>query len=118
MTGAHPFFLSIDPVAIESVCLDFLRTEYNGPTLAECRPNWFGVDDYLHQAADSSRWPSNIRYDPDNDGVLIASLGVHEHWNDCQHKQYSRNLGTGKGIELFKAHDLHTGKITNKGYSY
>ena len=39
-------FMSFDPVAIESVCHDFLRTEYNGPTLEESRPNWFGVDDY------------------------------------------------------------------------
>ena len=102
-------FMSLDPVAIESVCLDFLRTEYNGPTPAESRPNWFGVDDYLHQAADSSLWPVNITYDPDNDGVLIASLGVHEHWNDSLRKQYTRNLGTGNGIELYKAHEPHNG---------
>lgn len=102
-------FMSLDPVAIESVCHDFLRTEYNGPTIAESRPNWFGVDDYLHQAADSSLWPDGITYDPDNDGVLIASLGVHEHWNDSLHKQYTRNLETGNGIELYKAHEPHTG---------
>ncbi|MCX6268318.1 MAG: DUF362 domain-containing protein [Bacteroidetes bacterium] len=102
-------FMSLDPVALESVCHDFLRTEYNGPTIAESRPNWFGVDDYLHQAADSSLWPENIVYDPDNDGNLFASLGVHEHWNDSLHKQYTRNLETGNGIELFKVHDLATG---------
>jgi hypothetical protein len=98
-------FMSLDPVAIESVCHDFLRTEYNGPTIPESRPNWYGVDDYLHQAADSSLWPEEITYDPDNDGILINSLGVHEHWNDSLQKQYTRNLGTGTGIELFKAHD-------------
>jgi hypothetical protein len=27
-------------------------------------------------------------------------LGTHEHWNDGINKQYSRNLGTGNGIEL------------------
>jgi hypothetical protein len=27
-------------------------------------------------------------------------LGTHEHWNNPTDKQYSRNLGTGKGIEL------------------
>ena len=102
-------FMSLDPVAIESVCHDFLRTEYNGPTIPESRPNWFGVDDYLHQAADSSLWAPGIIYDPDNDGILIASLGVHEHWNDSLHKQYTRNLGTGSGIELYKAHEPHTG---------
>lgn len=102
-------FMSLDPVAIESVCHDFLRTEYNGPTVASSRPNWYGVDDYLHQAADSSLWPAGTVYDPDNDGILIASLGVHEHWNDSLNKQYTRNLGTGYGIELFKAHETHTG---------
>lgn len=109
-------FMSLDPVAIESVCHDFLRTEYNGPTLAESRPNWFGVDDYLHQAADSSRWPDNIVYDPDNDGILIASLGVHEHWNDSLHKQYTRNLGTGHGIELYKVHEHDTGTGGEAGF--
>ncbi len=31
---------------------------------------------------------------------LIPVLGVHEHWNNPDDKQYSRDLGTGKGIEL------------------
>lgn len=107
-------FMSLDPVAIESVCHDFLRTEYNGPTLAESRPNWFGVDDYLHQSADSSIWPEEIIYDPDGDGIIIASLGVHEHWNDSLNKQYTRNLGSGDGIELIKTHELTTGINTEK----
>ena len=102
-------FMSLDPVAIESVCHDFLRTEYNGPTIAESRPNWHGVDDYLHQAADSNLWAEGVIYDPDNDGVLIASLGVHEHWNDSINKEYTRNLGIGDGIELVKAHDINIG---------
>jgi hypothetical protein len=102
-------FMSFDPVAIESVCHDFLRTEYNGPTLEESRPNWFGVDDYLQQAADSSLWPEGIIYDPDGDGILISSLGVCEHWNDSLNKQYTRNLGTGNGIELVKVHELSSG---------
>lgn len=106
---ASSLFLSFDPVAIESVCHDFLRAEYNGPTLEERRPNWHGVDDYLHQAADSSLWPEDIIYDPDNDGILIASLGVHEHWNDSINKQYTRNLGIGNGIELIKAHEHSVG---------
>ena len=28
--------------------------------------------------------------------------GVHEHWNNPQERNYSRNLGTGNGIELVK----------------
>lgn len=63
-------------------------------------PNASGVDDYLHQAADSTNWPAGIKYDPDNSGKPIASLGVHEHWNNADLKQYSRNLGLDTGIEL------------------
>jgi hypothetical protein len=102
-------FMSLDPVAIESVCHDFLRSEYNGPTIAESRPNWYGVADYLHQAADSSLWPDDVIYDPDDDGILIASLGVHEHWNDALNKQYSRNLEIGNGIELIRAFEGGSG---------
>jgi hypothetical protein len=61
------------------------------------------ADDYLHQAADTTNWPAGIRYDPENDGTVLASLGTHEHWNDSLHMQYSRNLGTGNGIELVGA---------------
>jgi hypothetical protein len=61
-----------------------------------------GVDDYLVQAADPASWPDGIQYDPENDGSILSSLGVHEHWNDHINKEYSRNLGTGEGIELLK----------------
>jgi hypothetical protein len=27
---------------------------------------------------------------------------VHEHWNNADDKQYSRNLGSGEGIELYR----------------
>ncbi len=93
-------FASQDLVAIESVGFDFLRTEYNGLGGKVDYPIMGGVDDYLHQAADSGWWPADIRYDPDGDGTPIASLGVHEHWNNSDDKEYSRNLGTGDGIEL------------------
>ncbi|HYQ59354.1 MAG TPA: two-component regulator propeller domain-containing protein, partial [Draconibacterium sp.] len=63
-------------------------------------PNVRGVDDYLHQAADSSNWPEGIIYDPDNSGKPMPSLGVHEHWNNPENKQYSKNLGKSYGIEL------------------
>jgi hypothetical protein len=92
-------FMSLDQVALESVCYDFLRTEYNGTNQPENYPNWMGVDDYLHQAADPDNWPEEIEYNPDGSGVL-ATLGVHEHWNNPQEKKYTRNLGTGQGIEL------------------
>jgi hypothetical protein len=103
----NSIFMSQDQVAIESVCYDFLRTEWNGtyshdPSNNEYNtmPNVNGVDDYLHQAADHSNWPAGIIYDPDNSGKPLSSLGVHEHWNNTKMKLYSRNLGTGNGIEL------------------
>jgi hypothetical protein len=104
---ANSVFMSLDPVAMESVGYDFLRTEFNGVNKHdpynnewESFVNSFGVDDYMHQAADSTNWPRGMIYDPDNSGKPIAVLGVHEHWNNPVDKQYSRNLGTGKGIEL------------------
>jgi hypothetical protein len=100
-------FMSQDQVALESVCYDFLRTEWNGTykhsranNAYETIPNVNGVDDYLHQAADQVNWPAGIVYDPDHSGKPLASLGVHEHWNNAEKKQYSRNLGLEKGIEL------------------
>jgi len=87
---------SQDPVAIDSVGFDFLYAEY------DTYPRKSGVDDYLHEAALADHPPSGTFYDPDHSGNVkrLASLGVHEHWNNPQEKKYSRNLGTGKGIEL------------------
>ena len=109
---SNSIFISQDQVALESVCYDFLRTEWNGMNKHhpsnnsyETIPNVNGVDDYLHQAADSSNWPKGISYDPDNSGRPLSSLGVHEHWNDPVNKQYSRNLGLSYGIELISIPD-------------
>jgi hypothetical protein len=95
-------FASFDPVAIESVGYDFLRTEYTTARGAGTYVQMVGVEDYLHQAADSLNWPAGISYDPDSTGVHVKSLGVHEHWNNATDMQYTRNLGTGSGIELVK----------------
>jgi len=95
-------FLSLDPVAIESVGFDFLRSEFTSERGMATYPQMDGVDDYLHQAADATTWPAGIVYDPENDGIPLQSLGVHEHWNNPVDKQYSRNIGTGNGIELIK----------------
>lgn len=92
----NSIFVSQDHVAIESVGHDFVRAEFDEYA------DMFGADDYLHQAADSANWAEGITYDPDNDGLLIASMGVHEHWNNDIDKEYTRNLGTGDGIELIK----------------
>lgn len=96
----NSLFVSLDQVALESVCFDFLRTEAALNTAFKNRPLFDGVDDYLHQAASSANWPTGIVYDPDDTGSPIPSLGVHEHWNNATDKQYSRNLKTGNGIEL------------------
>lgn len=96
-------FVSQDPVAIESVGFDFLYYEYDGASGPGFDyPHYGAVDDYLHQAADKTNWPEGITYDPENDGSEIGSLGVHEHWNNSTDMQYTRNLGTGNGIELVK----------------
>ena len=87
-------FMSQDPVAIDSVGLDFVRNEPNND---ECRGK---PENYLHEAALADKPPSGSVYDPDRDGKPVTSLGVHEHWNNATDKQYSRNLGTGQGIEL------------------
>lgn len=87
-------FASLDPVAIDSVGLDILWEEW--PTAVRIG----GVDDYLFEAAQADNPPSGTYYDPDGDGVALQSLGVHERWNNAADRQYSRNLGTGDGIEL------------------
>jgi len=89
-------FASQDIVAIDSVALDFLRTEWG------LMPN---ADNFLHEAALANAPPSGFCYAPNGDGVRLASLGVHEHWNSPFSKQYSRNLSTnGTGIELATIH--------------
>ncbi len=96
-------FMSLDPVAIESVAYDFLRTEFSYPGHTVQHILDPGVDDYLHQTADSGNWPAGIVYRPNGDGLPMAkSLGVHEHWNNPVDKQYSGNLGKNEGIELVK----------------
>ena len=104
---ANSIFMSLDQVALESVAYDFMRAEFDGETNPGLSgnypdwPNWYGVDDYLHQAADPANWPEDFIYNPDGQGPL-PSLGVHEHWNNKIDKQYSGNLGLDGGIELVK----------------
>jgi len=108
------FFVSQDPVAIESVCLDMMQAEF-AEADSSVYPNrhifvhYNGVDDYMHQAADPANWPEGFVYDPESDGTPLTSLGVHEHWNNGTDMLYSRNLGTGDGIELIKAETDLTG---------
>lgn len=89
---------SQDPVAIDSVGFDFLRTEWDDA------PHVSGTNDYLIEAARANDPPSGTFYDPDHKGNVtrLESLGVYENWNNATDKQYSRNLGAGEGIELIK----------------
>jgi hypothetical protein len=93
---ASSVLASQDPVAIDSVGCDFLAAEWDD------YPRQVGVDDYLHEAALAASPPSGTFYDPDHPTPVkrLASLGVHEHWNNPQDKKYSRNLRTGNGIEV------------------
>jgi len=95
---------SQDPLAIDSVGFDFLATEW--PDIA----GKGGVDDYLHEAALANNPPSGTFYDPNHPAPTrrLPSLGAHEHWNNPQEKKYTRNLGTGEGIELVSV-DLGSG---------
>ena len=100
-------FLSQDGVAIESVCYDFLYSEYSKYTHRNTGnvvcdfPLWPAVQDYILQAASSAYWPKGIQYDPEGDGTILKSLGVHEHWNNETDKEYSDNLtGISGGIHL------------------
>jgi len=90
---------SQDPVAIDSVGYDFLWAEWDD------YPRKSGAEDYLHEAARADDPPSGTFYDPDHpeNVTRLASLGVHEHWNHPNDKQYTRNLDTGEGIELVTA---------------
>jgi hypothetical protein len=97
-------FLSQDPIAVDSVCYDFMYNEWDAtnpddPNLNGL-PHKSGTHDYLHEAALAYDPPSDTNYDPNHSGRLTQSLGVHEHWNNATDKQYSRNLGTGNGIAL------------------
>lgn len=87
---------SQDPVAIDSVGLDILWQESSIPS-----SSWYGiadiggVDDYLYEAALADNPPSGTFYDPNNDGVGLQSLGVHERWNNPTDMEYTQ-------IELIK----------------
>jgi uncharacterized protein (DUF362 family) len=100
------YLMSLDPVAIDSVGLDFLHSEF-GYSLGFSGNTAFPLgsvvnsDNFLHEAAAGT----NKEFGPYKpNGKLVGSLGVHEHWNNSRDKQYSRNLHSkAEGIELFRA---------------
>jgi hypothetical protein len=90
---------SQDSLAIDSVVVDILRNE---PLMAK-NITGQGVDNYLHEAAQAGSPPSGTFYDPGVTGTRLATLGVHEHWNNGTNRLYSLNLGRNEGIELIPA---------------
>jgi len=88
---------SQDPVAIDSVGFDFLRNE------PRCTQVIGHPENYLHEMAMADNPASGTFYDPEHDAIGLTSMGVHEHWNNVVDKQYSRNLRSGRGIELITA---------------
>jgi len=90
--------VSQDGVAIDSVGFDFLNAEWGMPQ---------NTDYYLHEAAyvpgANGLKRSGVAYRPNAaSSAFVGSLGTQEHWNNSTNKQYSRNLGSGNGIELVK----------------
>jgi hypothetical protein len=87
-------FASQDGVAIDAVVLDFILAEWPDA------PDMMYSDYSVNESALADNPPSGTVYDPERDGTRLTSLGVSEHWNNAIDKKYSRNLNTGKGIEL------------------
>jgi hypothetical protein len=90
-------FASQDGVAIDAVVLDFALAEW--PDAPDMKYSDYSVN----ESALAGNPPSGTVYDPERDGTRLTSLGTSEHWNNATEKKYSRNLNTGKGIELIYA---------------
>ncbi len=85
--------LSQDPVALDSVGADLLVNEPATVSQPNVLPKDSTYQNYLHEAALADNPPSKTAY-------KLASLGVHDHWNNTTEKKYGRNLGFSQGIEL------------------
>jgi uncharacterized protein (DUF362 family) len=94
---------SLDGVALDSVGLDILyaqtknNVDENGHPRIMIRAN---AEDYLAEEALAENPPSGTKYM--QDGKPVTSLGVFEHWDGDESRQYTRNKDAknGKGIEL------------------
>ena len=104
--------VSQDPIAIDSVGFDFINSEFGGQAFV------VNSDSYLHESAKANAPPSGTFYDPEGDGTRLGSLGTHEHWNNSTDRKYSRNLGTGNGIELVKLATTITVTSPNGGENW
>jgi hypothetical protein len=94
---------SMDGVAIDSVGLDILYSQTKNNLDEHQHPRIMireNADDYLQEEAQADHPPSGTKYT--QNGKLVTSLGVFEHWDSDSSRQYSRNKDprNGKGIEL------------------
>jgi hypothetical protein len=94
---------SLDGVALDSVGLDILLSQTKNNLDANNHPRIAireNADDYLQEEALADHPPSGTAYR--QSGKPVISLGVTEHWDSDQSRQYSRNKDpkNGKGIEL------------------
>jgi hypothetical protein len=94
---------SQDGVALDSVGLDILYSQTKNNEDENHHPRILiraNADDYLQEEALADHPPSGTAYR--QNGKLVTSLGVFEHWDSDATRQYSRNKDPrkGKGIEL------------------
>ncbi len=94
---------SLDGVALDCVGLDILNCQTKNNDDESGHPRIMireNADDYLMEEALAEHPPSGTRYR--QKGKPVTSLGVFEHWNNDNDRQYSRNLdpANGGGIEL------------------
>ncbi len=68
---------SHDPVAIDALGLDFLRSEWPDA------PDMTFSDRYLIGAALADNPPSGTKYDPQRTVAEVKSPGIMEHWNNA-----------------------------------
>jgi hypothetical protein len=90
--GKYPcsVFASQDPVALESVGIDFFNANWAayGDTLTRLIKN---ADNHLHEGALLANPPSGTNYVyKDEWSWNNGSLGVHEHWNNATEKKYTK----------------------------
>jgi hypothetical protein len=102
-TWPASIFASLDGVAMDAVGLDILNSQVknNVDEFGHSRILLLTISaDYLLEMAQAVNPPSGTKYI--QNGKPVKSLGVFEHWNNDESRQYSRNLDpkNGKGIEL------------------
>ncbi|MEI6139197.1 MAG: DUF362 domain-containing protein [Mariniphaga sp.] len=94
---------SLDGVALDCVGLDIYNSQIknnidkDGHSRILLREN---ADEYLKEMASANNPPSGTKYM--QNGKVLNSLGVFEHWDNDLSRKYSRNIDpkNGKGIEL------------------